>query len=253
MVIDRLKPICCALVMAGVINTAATTVIGQEPWNGKMVRYGTMHEALGEQKSEGRVKLADIAAKPHFYGVAALEGLKGEITFVDSDAVVTAVGADRKLSPVEANGLQATLLAGAYVPSWQERNIDQDVPATDFDRAVRQAASEAGIDTSQPFVFTALGEFSEVRLHVINGACPMHARRQKSELRADERPFEAGYARIRGTLVGIYAEDAVGQFTHPGTATHVHLIFKDEASGTLMTGHVEQIGLSKGMALRLPQ
>ena len=253
MVIGRPKRLCGALVMAGVINTAATMVIGQESWNGKMVRYGTMHEALGEQKSEGRVKLADIAAKPHFYGVAALEGLQGEITFVDSDAVVTAVGADTKLLPVEAKGLQATLLAGAYVPSWHQRTIDQDVPAADLDHTVREAASEAGVDTSQPFVFTALGEFSDVHLHVINGACPMHARRQKSELSADQRPFEAEYARIRGTLVGIYAEDAVGQFTHPGTSTHVHLIFKDEASGKMMTGHVEQIGLSKGTALHLPQ
>jgi hypothetical protein len=68
-------------------------------------------------------------------------------------------------------------------------------------------------------VFTVEGDFSRVRLHVINGACPMHARLKKITLSKEQRPFEAELERVSGTLVGVYAKDAVGKLTHPATST----------------------------------
>lgn len=251
--IDRLKLFYSTIVVVAGIGAAAVSVVGQEAWDGKIVQYGTMREAIGQQQSEGRVQLAGVAAKSHFYGVAALEGLKGEITFIDSSPTVTAVSGDGTLSMVEGKDLQATMLAGAYVPSWREHALEGDVAAADFDAAVHDAAAKAGMDSSKPFVFTANGEFTDVRLHVIHGACPMHARMQKIELPTEQQPFEGEYATIRGKIVGIYAEDAVGKLTHPATSTHVHLVFKDPASGQTVTGHVERIGLLKGAVLNLPQ
>lgn len=106
---------------------------------------------------------------------------------------------------------------------------------------------------NRPFVFCIEGEFQDVRLHIINGACPVHARMHNKKLPADRRPYEAEPKRIQGTLIGVYATNAVGRLTHPGTSTHPHLIFKDTESGVDLTGHLEKVGIVKGAVLKLPQ
>jgi len=235
-----------------VIGLGALSSLAAESWDGTLVQYGTMHEAIGQQHYQGRVKVSALLDQPHFFGVAALEKLKGEITVFESDVTVTGVTAEGKLEPVRGEGLQATLLAGAYVPAWTEHKVESDIPPAGFDDLIRDTAAKSGVDVSKPFVFTLEGEFSDVRVHVINGACPIHARMKKIELSKEQRPFEGEYETIHGRLVGVYARDAVGDLTHPATSTHVHLIFEDSASGEKATGHVEQVGLTQGAVLRLP-
>jgi alpha-acetolactate decarboxylase len=212
-----------------------------------------MHDVMGEGHSEGRVQLAKLTSKPHMYAVAALEGLKGEITLFDSSPTVTDVSADSQLAAVDEKDAQATLLVGAYVSSWKEQSLAQATPAENFDKTMRDEGSKAGLDVSKPFVFRAEGEFTNVRVHVLNGACPMHAKMMGIEIPKDKQPYESEYKTIRGKLVGIYAENSVGTLTHPGQSTHVHLIYKDPSSGRMVTAHVEKIGLPKGAVIDLPQ
>jgi alpha-acetolactate decarboxylase len=240
-----------AALVGAALALGALSVLAAESWDGTLVQYGTMHDAVGKQNHQGRVALNTLVDQPHFFGVAALEKLEGEITVFDSDATVTGVAADGKLAPLRGEDLQATLLIGAYVPAWTDHKVEHDVAAADFDQMVRDAATRSGVDVSKPFVFTVEGEFTDVRMHVINGACPMHARLKKIEIPAEQKPFEGEYKTIRGRLVGVYATDAVGKLTHPATSTHVHLIFED-ASGEKATGHVERIGLATGTVLKLP-
>jgi len=201
------------------------------------------------------VTLAELLKRPHFYAVAALEGLRGEATVVDGQLTVTTVDAHGRLKPVtdSAGELQATLLVGDYVDSWSEHIVPKDVPADAFDQYVAEVAEKAGIDLRQPFVFILEGSLRDVRLHVINGACPLHARMKKIDLAADKHPFEAEFNEIKGTIVGVFAKDAVGKLTHPATSTHTHLVFTDPASQAKATGHVEQVGIGKGSVLRLPK
>jgi hypothetical protein len=63
-----------------------------EVWDGTLVQYGSMHEAIGKQEDQGRVRLSEVLARPHFFGVAALAKLAGEVTIQDSVATVTRVG-----------------------------------------------------------------------------------------------------------------------------------------------------------------
>ena len=58
---------------------------------------------------------------------------------------------------------------------------------------------------------------------------------------------------VRGTVVGVYAENSVGNLTHPGTSMHSHLVFTDPSSGLKVTGHLERLGLRSGSQLRLPK
>lgn len=234
----------------GLIVTAARA----ETWDGTIVQYGKMHEAIGQQQYQGRVKLKKLVEQPHFYGVAALTQLHGEATILDGKITVTRVDAKGQLEPTESAQLDesATLLVGAYVPSWADHKTVSNVSPDELDKYLAEAATKAGLNTSKPFVFTVEGEFSKVKLHVINGACPLHARLRKIEIPKDKQAFEAEFEKVQGTVVGVFAKDAVGNITHPATSTHMHLVYKDFKTGKLVNGHVEQLGLLEGAVLRLP-
>ncbi|HRK32326.1 MAG TPA: acetolactate decarboxylase [Tepidisphaeraceae bacterium] len=211
-----------------------------------------MHETIGQRQFQPRVDVADVVGKPHFYGVGAAEGLKGEITVLDSVAVVTRVAPDGTPQPVATAGTKATLLVGQSVDSWTQHPLADAVSHERFDETIGAMAIGAGIGPAEPFVFVVDGAFTDVRLHVINGACPIHARMKKQEIAEGEQPFELNVNNVSGTLVGIYAADSVGRLTHPGTATHTHLIYTDPATGHRVTGHVERVGLARGVSVKLP-
>ena len=97
------------------------------------------------------------------------------------------------------------------------------------------------------------GDFGDARIHVINGACPVHARIKNTTVSKDKQPYEASLASVAGRLVGVYAKDAVGDLTQPATSVHAHLVFRDEESGDLLTAHTEQIGLRAGAVLSFPE
>ncbi len=253
-------PICRSLLTTTIFAISmapllSTTSLAQQSWDGSIVQYGKMHEAIGKQQHQGRVQLSELVKQPHFYAVAALEGLAGEVTIRDDKVIITGVGSDGKLVPLEdADGnRQATMLVGAYVPSWTRHSVSKTVSPQDFNQFIADTASAAGIDTDKPFIFSLEGEFTDISLHVIHGACPIHARMQKIDLPKNKRPFESNLKKVSGTIVGVYAKDAVGNLTHPATSTHVHLIYKDEATGNLLTGHIEKIAVSNGTVVMLPK
>ncbi len=236
------------------------TPLGVSQGEGKVLQYGKMHEAIGQQQHQGRVLLQEIVKTPGFFGVGALERLEGEITIVGGKITITGVDAKGELQPWEAKSpdrsagdQQATMLVGSYVKSWTEHPLEQAVEADNLDRFIGQTAEKAGLDSSQPFMFTLQGELTDLRFHVINGACPMHARLKKRELPENLRPYEGELGKISATLVGVFAKDAVGNLTHPGTSTHMHVLMTDPASGKVITGHVEQVGVRAGAVLRFPK
>ena len=227
---------------------------GSDFETGKTVQYGSMREAIGQKQHQGRVRFSELTKRPHFFAVAALEGLRGEATICDGELTLTTVDKAGRLHASDAASpdVQATMLVGDYVPAWSQHVVAQDVPAEAFDEYVAGVAAKTGLNTDEPFVFTIEGEFMDVALHVINGACPIHARMMKIELPPQLQPFEAEMPKVGGKVVGIFAKDAVGNLTHPATSTHIHLLYTDPATGKTVTGHLEKIGLRKGAVLRLP-
>ena len=233
---------------------ALLTVAYAETWGGEILQYGNMREAIGQQKHQGRISIEEIVARPHFFGVAALAGLKGEVTLIDSQIIATEVNPQGRLQPLAAGPSQATLLAGSYVSEWAPPvRLDKQLEPAEVESWLASSAASAGLDTTRPFPFRAEGEFQQVRLHVINGACPMHARLNKLELPPERKPYEVEFSTLRGSLVGVYAENSVGNLTHPATSVHSHLVFTDPQTGLKVTGHVERLGLLPETELRIPK
>jgi hypothetical protein len=190
---------------------------------------------------------------PPFYGVGALEGLRGEISIFNSEAILTSVSEDRGLQSVPASGAKATLLVGQSVSEWSDTYVSEAISFQEFERSIAELAASQGVDQAKPFMFVIEGEFTDVRLHVINGACPIHSRIRKIAIAEGDQPFELEANNMSGILVAVYAEDAVGTLTHPTSTTHAHLVFADEATRARVTGHGERIGLAKGAVLKLPK
>ena len=223
-----------------------------EPW--AVQAFGTMREAIGMGKHQGRVILRDLIVKPNFFAVGALEGLGGEITIHDGKVFVTRVdnaGNLQTLAEGDGAAMQATLLLGAYVSEWVSIFIPHDVPPEEVDNFIRTEAKFQGIDTQRPFPWTVEGSLSSIHVHVIHGACPVHARRNQQTIPAAQRPFDWHTKTLSGTVVGIYAPDAAGRMTHPGSSVHAHLIFTYD--GERATGHLEKVGFASGAVLRLPK
>ena len=250
----KIQIIFCAgsLVLTGLLGT---TIAADDPADGKILQYGEMHIAIGEGKDQGRVRLGELTERANLYAVAALAGLEGEVTVRDGEIIATVVDESGRLNSAGGSleDKQATLLVGAYVPEWIEVTVNEDVAPDDFDGFVAQAAEKAGVNTDEPFVFTVDGWLEKVRMHVINGACPIRARMKKIQLPKQQQPHEADMPVVEGTVVGLFAKDQVGKLTHPATMTHAHILYRDPSTGETVTGHLEAVGLRKGAVLKLPQ
>ena len=241
--------------MSTLVFAACGRASAQSASDSTIVQYGTMHEAIGKQQHQGRVRLSDLGAKKHFHGVGALEGLAGEVTINDGQVYVTSLDDAGSLRVIDGpmGERQATMLVGAVVPSWSCISVDANVAPESVDQFIAGAASQSGVNTDKPFMFVVEGTFSDARIHVINGACPVHARMQKIELPQDRRPFEKEMTQVTGKVIGVFAKDAVGKLTHPATSTHMHLLFTDKQTGNIATAHIEQIGLAKGSSVSFPK
>ncbi|QDV48848.1 acetolactate decarboxylase [Gimesia fumaroli] len=250
---NRPTLVSCFVFFAATIG-GLTGLIAEETDSPNFVQYGKMHEVIGQQQHQGRVNFEELIKKPHFYGVGALESLAGEATIFDGRVTLTKVKPDSALSPEKLSSkTQAALLVGAYVKNWSEHPLTKTVPSDDLNSLIEQTANQAGLKTDQPFLFVIKGDFQSVQFHVINGACPLRARMRKEVLPKDKRPYEANLPKVSGKLVGVFAKDAVGNITHPGTSVHMHLLFKDSQSGNLRTGHVEKVTIQPGAKLLLPE
>lgn len=253
---------CCTLLPTAVfIATGSLFGMCQEPKSRPeqaspgFFQIGQMRAAIGQGQSGGRVRLSDVAEREHFFGVGAVAALGGEVTVADSVIRATRVGVVGGPEPIPGNSreITATFLFGASVPSWVRQPLDSAVPADAVDLTIENYVKRAGINEAEPVVFQVVGTFRDVRVHVINGACPLHARRAGLTVDERQRPFEATYESITGTIVGVYARGKAGVLTHPGTSTHMHLIYVDSGTGATVTAHVEQVSFGVGCMLMLPR
>lgn len=224
---------------------------GSPRWDGRVESWGDMRQVMREGQTEARVSMSQVLAKPHAFGVGAVEGLHGEILIEDGRCWTAEVVSEsgRPIAQVR-EGVQsrgATLMVVAYVPKWSESIVARALTSDELEAYIRDAAMRSGIDTTRPFPFVIEGELRNLSAHVINGYCPMN---QEADVGSSEsQPVRFDGVAGNGKLIGIYAENSAGELTHHGSSTHVHVLVE---SPFAMVAHVEAVALAPGAKLRLP-
>jgi Alpha-acetolactate decarboxylase len=207
--------------------------------------WGTIHEAMGQGKTQARVDLSEVGTAG-WWGVGALENLAGEVTIVDGRVWISRVeaGALRSTRGPSSGG-RATLLFASRVREWRQFVVDCDLTGDDIGELVAERAGQCGLDPAQPFAFRFEGTLRDLKMHVIAGDCPVRARMLGVEPKTP--PFRAAHATIQARLVGIFAADGGGRSAHHGRNTHMHVLIAGAG-----TGHVDAVTIAKGASLFLP-
>jgi alpha-acetolactate decarboxylase len=212
-------------------------------------QWGSMREVLRDGNTEARVALGDAGITAESYGVGALAGLEGEITIDAGDVTVSrSTGADAVTTTKGISDDDAvSMLFLGTVSGWHSIDITEPVSSLEVDGLLATAFAGRP-ETQGPRPFRIEGTFSDIKLHVIGGQCPIRARMHGEPM---TRPaFELGIPQASATVVGIYAADAAGDVTHMGSDTHMHILV--EHDGRTITGHVESIGVLPGSTLQIP-
>jgi acetolactate decarboxylase len=103
-------------------------------------QWGSMRAALHDGQTQGRVTLAHVVAKPHAYGVGALEGLAGEVAIFDGQCWIAQPDDQGSVSVAHGPGeYVATLLTIAYVPTWNTVDVSRNVESDNLDGFVRDS------------------------------------------------------------------------------------------------------------------
>ncbi len=235
---------------------ALAAVAGPVQWDGRLVEWASMREAIGRGDSKARGVFAQLTTRPHFYGIGAVAGLKGEATVLDGRVVATEVSCCGSMIPVSRDAsreLEGTFLLGTYVEQWTTRLLDSELEQLAFEEKLRSLAEEQSWKSASAFPFLLEGELLKAKIHVVNGACPMHARMNEMEVPEEKRAFEKTYDRLPCKVLGFFSDNSVGVRTHPGTSIHAHAIFIDPESGQEFTGHLERFAVVPGATLSLPR
>jgi acetolactate decarboxylase len=234
------------IVLALLAAVAATGCVTSSP---RVEQYGGMREVLREGKAQRRIGLSDAVARPHAYGVGALENLGGEITIADGEVWIGRVEAGKLRvsgpSPSSADG--AALLIIANVDNWKRSTLPEAAAGAELESAVERIARQNGVDTNRPFPFEIDGQLTALSMHAVNGACPLS---DNARTDGDGAPwrFTLDHA-VHGRIVGFFARDSAGEITHHGTSIHAHALL--DIDGTRLTGHVEHLAVGPGAVVRV--
>lgn len=218
-------------------------------WDGSVEQWGTLREVMHGEIMDGQVRLSEVTENPHVVGIGAPDKLQGEILIADSEAWVAQVldGGrieTRRSSPEDS----AVFLAIAQVPRWTEVSVDRDVSDEGFDDFVQTTLREAGLDNLETVPFVIEGQFSSLKLHVLNGQCPFAE--VESDIEGAGPPHRTTLTDAEGLLVGFYAGEGAGRITHHWNRTHVHALVGD--GDDRVAGHVDEVALTTGTTIRLP-
>jgi len=190
------------------------------------------------------VALDAFAAVRHLYALGPLEGIRGEVTVLDSVPSIARIEGDAVVTTITW-GVRACFLAWAQVPAWDERVADEGLEdLLALEGAALTGAEAGGFDLAQPLPFRARGIAVEATFHVLDKRDVLphdHAQHERAKVRRRLRdaPVE---------LVGFHSRSHRGIFTPADSNLHVHVRTDDGR----VSGHVEAIRLAPGARVGVP-
>ena len=198
---------------------------------------GILREIMHGGKFEARVNL-DTLIKPHLFGLGASDSLHGEILVWNGVPYESEV-IDSTLTLGSKDHILATLFVYTEVQSWDTISLS----VTEFSESLIQgSASRNGL--IPPFPFVILGTPKSVGYHVINFDDTDDPRNHKSGA------YQGLIEKQAVKILGFYATDAKGIYTHHDSNIHMHVLADD----LQVMGHVDQLsGFLDSFKLLIPK
>src|ERR1043165_4282998 len=133
-------------------QTPTATATKDQPFGFKA--YGVFGRMIQQQNYQPTVQLKDVADNATD-AVGAVSGLRGEVTMIDGQLIVS-YGLDCGTNCPAAVSESATLLATASAKHWRWVESDGDLDAKALEAFTRERAKPAGLD-DKPFPFRIKG------------------------------------------------------------------------------------------------
>jgi alpha-acetolactate decarboxylase len=208
---------------------------------------GAFRAMIHKQDYAPRVSLGAIIKSGATDAVGAVSGLRGEITAIDGQFIVS-YGKPCTTCPEVAQE-DATLLASAQVEQWlPPLALPSDLAGEALDRYIIAQARAVGLNVERAFPVRMKGDLTGVKMHIIAAPNPKFAGHGSDHGMAEQQEIAA--ARIAGDVVGFYAPPAAqGIITHPGEPFHFHWVDPDRTK----TAHLDAFGMAQGAQLFLPR
>jgi alpha-acetolactate decarboxylase len=211
-------------------------------------QFGSL-AALAEGGIGPTVWLSTLKGGSSLVGLGSLSELRGEVLIVDG---TTWLGYPtgprgsyaRKLGPSDET---AAFLVTATVPAWRRMSLSREVRFEALEESVAQLGRDAGLDAKEPFPIIVEGTLQKLEFNVVNGR-GFEAGRPIPRAVLMAAATRAAVDSTQGTLVGFYGPEAQGEFVHPDTRLHVHVLLPEEQQ----VGHVERVDLPAGVIVRVP-
>ena len=219
------------------------------PWRGEVTVHGALRAMFHEGQIGTMATLDTMLPNPDLYAVGALADLAGEVTVVGGMVYLSyPEGAEETRTETSfESDAGVTLLVATEVPAWHSVRVEETIPFEQLDDTIAQLAASAGINVDERFPFLLIGEFEDLRWHVIDGSRLTAGGSSHEDHQAAS--VQVRLDRVSATLVGFYSDGDQGVFTHMGSRTHVHCVL----DRPLSTGHVDHVSIPAGTTLKFPR
>ncbi|RYF82403.1 MAG: hypothetical protein EOO03_16045 [Chitinophagaceae bacterium] len=207
---------------------------------------GEMRQVMHQNNTSAHVSLDSLLQKPNLIAIGPLEGLKGEITVINSVPYITRVKGVTA-ETVHDSSAKAAFLVYATVADWEEFVIPSFVKdMVTLEEFVRIKAKEQRYDFKEPIPFLIKGTIESALVHVVNKTDNQpHTPEEHDKIKIY---FEPGSTEAE--MAGFYSTKHKGIFTHHDSFIHVHLVTADKK----LSGHVDRLKIVPGKAkLLLPK
>jgi acetolactate decarboxylase len=193
----------------------------------------------------GRVELEPLTDLQDLYGLGPLEGVKGEITILDSTTYIARVTGDNRVSVETGFHQRACFLVYSQIPRWRKVDLPDHVrDEQSLEQELPRLATEYGLDPSHPFPFLLRGQPDCVVFHVLNKTDDLlHSPEQHEKAKVK---FVLEKTEVE--IIGFHSHKHRGIFTPGHSSIHIHLKSKDGS----VSGHVDTLSFPEGIDLFFP-
>jgi len=214
---------------------------------GVKVEYkGALMDIMHGGDLSGKIHLKSVANKQRLYALGAAEGLKGEIIILGGKSIISEVE-NQQVKTTQTFDRKAALLVYTEVKNWIEARLPDSITTyKQLEAFLPQLARHHNIPSDKPFPFLLEGKVQIVDWHVIDWEPKdrdhTHEKHKNSGLKGRLQDSDV-------ELLGFYSEKHQGIFTHRGSFMHLHL----HAKTPLLSAHVDDLTVGKGMIVKLPK